>query len=261
MRSIFYSSHVRLCILAALCAFPSIAHSQLLLPIPDRASKEWRRISTDQESTTDVGVSSLVLEPNGLLRATFRIALSKAEEAAEKPGAKYKARVLTIQFDARKKAYRVFETTLLDSSEKAVYASEPNPAATWRPVVRSSSAYFSAALSLPPLGTWKVASSSDAHANTSTDGPLSVAVTMDRFQVGRNTCSKPSYESTSLTRDEVSKLTGLGSQGVQMAPEKVSVVKIKCDSPNLTSEIHILIPKSVDRAILVSGGNLFALER
>ena len=80
-------------ILAALCLMPSVGYSQLSLPIPDR-SKEWRRIYTDQESTTDVGVSTLVLEPNGLLRATFRISLSKSEEAAEKPGAKYKVRLL-----------------------------------------------------------------------------------------------------------------------------------------------------------------------
>ena len=138
-------------ILAALCLMPSVGYGQLSLPIPDR-SKEWRRIYTDQESTTDVGVSTLVLEPNGLLRATFRISLSKSEEAAEKPGAKYKVRLLTIQFDAWKKTYRVFETTLQDSSEKVVYASGPNSAAAWKPLARSSNTYFTSALALPPLG-------------------------------------------------------------------------------------------------------------
>jgi hypothetical protein len=249
-------------ILTALCLMPSALYSQgLSLPLPDRNNKEWRRINTGQDSTTDVGVSTLVLEPNGIFRATFRIELSKSEEASEKPGAKYKTRLMTIQFDSRKKTYRTFETKLLDSSDKVVYESGPTSTSTWRPLVRSSYTYFSAAVSLPPLGLWKVASSSDSQ-TISADGAFSVATTMDRFQVGRNTCSAPNYESTSMTRDEVAKLTGLGSQGdVQMAPEKVNVVKIKCDSPNLTSEIHILIPRSIDRAVLLSGGTLYALEK
>src|SRR6186713_745693 len=114
-------------LLAALCVLPSIGYGQgLSLPIPEKNSKEWRRINTGQDSTTDIGVASLVLEPNGLFRATFRISLSKSEEAAEKPGAKYKTRLLTIQFDTRKTAYRIFETSLLDSSDKVVYASGPN---------------------------------------------------------------------------------------------------------------------------------------
>jgi len=260
MSSQFYIRHLPFFLLAALCVMPSVAYSQLSLPIPDR-NKEWRRIYTDQESTTDVGVSTLVLEPNGLLRATFRISLSKSEEAAEKPAAKYKVRLLTIQFDARKKAYRGFETTLLDSSEKVVYASGPNSAAIWKPLARSSNAYYTAALALPPLGLWKVASSSDSQ-TTSTDSAFSVAATMDRFQLGRNTCSSPSYESASMTNGELAKLTGLSSSSdLQLASEKVNVVKIKCDSPNLSSETQILILKSGDRAILLSGGTLYALEK
>ena len=253
--------YLRFFLLAALCLMPSIGYGQLSMPIPDR-NKEWRRISTDQESTTDVGVSTLMLEPNGILRTTFRIGLSKSEDAAEKPGARYKTRMLTIQFDSRKKAYRVFETTLLDSSEKVVYSSGPNPAAVWRPLARSSNTYFTAALALPPLGTWKVTSSSDTEAMTSASGPLSIAMTMDRFQVGRTTCSTPSYESASMTRDEAAKLTGLSPNGIQETDENVNVVKIKCESPTLTSEIQFLIlRRTADRAILLSGGNLYALEK
>jgi len=241
-----------------------VSYSQdLSLPIPHRTSKEWPRINTGQDSTTDIGASTLVLEPNGLLRATFRISLSKSEDAAEKPGAKYKVRLMTIQFDSRKSVYRIFETTLLDSSEKVVYASGPNPAGTWRPLVRSSqtyNTYYSAALNLQPLGLWKVSSTSDPQAIAPAD-QSSVAITINRFQVGSNTCSMPSYESTTMTIDELAKLTGLSTSRVQIADEKANIVKIKCESPNLTSEIHILILKSIDRAMLVSGGNLFALER
>ena len=73
-------TNFRFLLLAALCLMPSLGYGQLSMSIPDR-NKEWRRISTDQESTTDVGVSTLMLEPNGLLRSTFRIGLSKSEDA------------------------------------------------------------------------------------------------------------------------------------------------------------------------------------
>ena len=265
MRSIFYTHHFRLCILATFFALPFVGYGQSIsLPIPERTAKEWRRINAGEDSATDIGVSTLVLEPDGLFRATFRISLSKSEEAAEKPGAKYKARLLTIQFDPRKPAYRIFETTLLDSSDKVVYASGPVSAGAWRALVRTSQAYniyYSAALDLPPLGLWKLASSSNAQAVAPGD-TLSVATKLDRFQVGRGTsCSKPSYESASMTREELAKLTGLATNSFQLSDERVNVVKIKCDSPNLTSETHILILKSIDRAILLSGGDLYALEK
>jgi hypothetical protein len=265
MRSKFYSFYFRPCLLAVVCVLPSVGHGQSLsLPIPDRTSKEWRRINTETDSTTDIGVSTLVLEPNGLFRTTFRISLSKAEEAAEKPGAKYKVRLLTIQFDSRHTAYRICETTLLDSSDKIVYASGPMSGRSWRPLVRTSqtyNTYYYAASNLSPLGVWKVTSSSNLQSTGSSGRPLWVATTMDRFEVGRNRCSTPSYESAPMTKGELSKLSGLGPDSFQTPGDKVNVVKIRCDSPNLVSEVHLLIMNSIDKALLVSGGDLFALEK
>jgi hypothetical protein len=258
MRSMFHMRHFWFYILAALCLMPSVGFSQgLSLPIPDR-TKEWRRISTDQSSTTDIGFSTLLLEPHGLIRATFRIELSKSEEVAGKPGAKYKTQLLTIQFDSRKKAYRIFETTLQDSSGKVVHSSGPNSAGTWKQIARSAYTFYEAALNLPPIGNWTVASSSDPQATVS---DAQVAVRPERFQVGRNTCSLPSYESTLMSRDELAKLTGLAPNAFQLDLERINVVKIKCDSPGLTSESHILILKSVDRAVLLSGGELYSLAK
>ena len=64
-----------------------------------------------------------------------------------------------------------------------------------------------------------------------------------------------------MTREEVAKLTGLPLNNVELSSEKVNVVKIKCESANLTSEVHIFIPRAADRAILLSGGTLFALMK
>jgi hypothetical protein len=70
----------------------------------------------------------------------------------------------------------------------------------------------------------------------------------------------PSYESTTMTLDELAKLTGLSTSRVQIADEN----EHRQDQMRI-AESHFrypyLILKSIDRAMLVSGGNLFALER
>jgi hypothetical protein len=256
MRSIVHITIAALGVVVALFLQPPELRGQNLLNLfPDRV-KDWQRLSTEQDSTTDVGVRSLVLEPNGLFRATFRIQLGKAEKAPEKPDAKYKTRLMTIQFDYRKRAYRIVETTLLDSTEKVVFTSGQLTDAPWKP--GSGGSFYSAASQLSPLGSWRVMSTSEAEASQSI---YQVMIEVNRFQVGRTGCTGPDYESTSMTREEIAKLTGLPISAFQMSAEKVNVVKIKCSSPDLASEIHILVPTALDRAILLSGGTLYTLQR
>jgi hypothetical protein len=255
MKPLIHISTSLLTILTLLGFLSVSASSQNLLDLIPERSKEWKRLSTEQDSYTDVGVSSLVLEPHGILRATFRTRLSKLERAPEKPDVKYKTRLMTLQFDSRKDMYRIFETTLLDSSEKAVYESGQLTTGAWKPT--SGGAFLTAASYLPPLGNWSVTSSSDNQRNDVTG----VSLVLERFQIGRTTCSLPSYESTSISREELAKLTGLAASKIQPSVEKVNVIKMTCDSLTLTSEIHYLIPRGVNRAILLSGGTLFSLQQ
>ena len=256
MRSLFHLTIVTLGLLIALCIQPSNLRGQNILDLfPDRV-KDWQRLSTEKDSSTDVGIRSLVLEPNGLFRATFRIQLAKAEKAPEKPDAKYKTRLMTIQFDSRKRMYRIVETTLLDSSEKVVYTSGQLTDAPWRR--GDGGSFYSAAIQLPPLGQWKVMSTSDSE---SSENIYSVTTEVDRFYVGRTSCTGPDYESTLMTREEIAKLTGLPIKAFPMSDEKVNVVKIKCSSLNPASEIHILVPRALNSAILLSGGILYTLQK
>ena len=160
---------------------------------------------------------------------------------------------MTLQFDSRKKMYRIFEKTLLDASDKTLYESGQLTSGDWKPT--SGGAFFTAASYLPPLGNYSVVSTSERSDVTG------VAVGLDRFQIGRTTCSLPSYESTSLSREELAKLTGLPTSINELSDEKVNVIKMKCDSPNLTSEVHFLIPRAANRAMLLSGGTLFSLQQ
>ena len=255
---LLFRIHILAAVFAVLWLLPSPLKAQpnLLELFPDRKS-EWKRLSTDDNSTTDVSVSSLVFESNGIFRATFRIQVGKPERAIEKPGIKYKTRMMTLQFDSRKNAYRTFETILLDSSKKVVYESGKLVDAPWIP--GQAGIFYRAASKLSPLGLWSVVSSSDSVASGHITG---LTTQLDRFQIGRTSCSVPDYESVSMTRDEFAKLSGIRTAAsiVDMSTDKENAVKIKCSTSNLTSEVHFLILKSLDRAILLSGGELYVLE-
>ena len=253
---LLFRIHILAAVFAALWVLPSPLKAQPnLLELFPKGTKEWQRVSTDADSTTDVGAQTLILEPNGIFRATFRIQLGKSERAPEKPDVKYKTRLMTVQFDSRKNVYRIFETILLDSTGKEVYTSGQLTDSAWK---KGSGFFYGAAANLSPLGDWKVISSSETGA---TERVTRITTQLDRFEVGRMTCSPPDYESASMTREELVKAAGVWAGNIEMSNEKVNVVKIKCSSPKLASEIHTLVLKSLDRAILLSGGAVYGLER
>jgi hypothetical protein len=271
MRSLSQISILVCHLLIALCVSASFAQQNLLDLLPDR-QKEWRRIITEADSNIDVSTSSLLLEPNGRLRATFRYRLSKQENAFEKPGAKYKTRLETLQFDTRENTYRVIETTLLDSSEKVVYASGLHMTRDWKPIRgRTAGRFYQTAVALPPLGAWTVVAahypdgtvprSNNEHPTTTPLIRSRVDTRVDQFEVGRNACSTPSYESASFRDDEFVKWTGFTLKDMGFSTNNVDAIKIKCESPGRSSEIHLLLLASVDRAKLLSGGVVLDLEK
>jgi hypothetical protein len=270
MRSRFQVSIPACLLLIALCSSPSFAQNILEL-FPER-DKEWRRVSTETDAVIHVNTGSLVLESNGRIRATFRFRLGKKEKAVEKAGAYYKTRLETIQFDTREQTYRFIETTLLDGDGKIVYASGPVTTRSWKPIAgRTVAQFYNVAVELPPLGAWTVVA---ARYPDGTTPPLDnnppnapplvssrVNTRVNQFGVGRNSCKTPSYESTSFRGDEFAKWTGFTLQDAGISTEKVDAIKIKCETGDRISEIHVLLIASVARAKLLSGGVLLDLEK
>jgi hypothetical protein len=271
MRSRFQISILAYLLLIALCSSSSFAQQNILELFPER-DKEWRRVSTATDAVIHVNTRSLVLESNGRIRATFRFRLGKKEKAVEKPGAYYKTRVETIQFDTREQTYRFIETTLLDGDGKIVYASGPVTTRAWKPIGgRTVGQFYRVAVELPPLGAWTVVAARypdgttpPSDKNTPNAPPLvssRVNTRVDQFGVGRNTCNTPSYESAPLQGDEFAKWTGFTLKDAGISTETVDAIKIKCESSDRISEIHILLIASVARAKLLTGGVILDLEK
>ena len=231
--------------------------------------KEWQRVITSQDSNIEISSSSLVLGPNDLFSAKFRTILSKSEQAYEKPGVKYKTRLETIQFDAKKQVYRILETSLLDSSEKPVLTFAPQRE-VWKPIGQTAGKLYGAASILPPLGAWRVTgiryadgkpvSSEDDAQFTKLYGS-DITVRMERFGIGREVCSAPNYESGSLTDAEFAKWTNRSLKEVGFAAGKIDALKIRCEPKGGSSELHFLFLGPADTATLLSGGALFDLEK
>ena len=260
-------------ILLALSLLPAFAYGQNILDLLPERKNEWQRVSTDTYGVIDVNTSSLVLETNGRIRATFRTTLSKQEQLVEKPGTKYKIRLDTFQFDSREGTYRLIETDLLDSRGNVVYASGMNTTGAWKPLHgRSAGQFYQTAIALPPLGAWTVVAARypDGTVPRSKDddpsGPTllrsRVMTELHNFEVpGEKRCTTPSYESASLKNDEFAKWTGFSLKDAGFVTDKVDAIKIRCASSDLTSEIHVLLFTAANRATLLSGGVLLDLER
>ena len=271
MRSWFQIHILARLLMMALCSSSSFAQQNILELFPER-NKEWRRVSTEADAVIHVNTKSLVLESDGRIRATYRFRLGKKEKAVEKPGAYYKTRLETIQFDTREQTYRFIETTLLDGDGKIVYASGPVTTRAWTPLAgRTIGQFYNAAVELPPLGAWTVVAARYPDGTTPPSGnktpnatPLvssRVNTRVDRFEVGRNSCKTPSYEPGSLRGDEFAKWTGFTLKDAGISTEKVDAIKIKCESGDSISEIHVLLIASVARAKLLTGGVLLDLEK
>ena len=246
------------------------ANGQNLLDLlPRDPQKEWQRIVTGPDSTTDLSTQSLVLEPNGIFRAKFRTTFSKSEKSFEKPGVKYKTRLETIQFDSRKYLYRILGSALLDSSEKPVFTADVP--GDWRPVRgRTAGVLYSAASRLGPLGWWTVVGVRyfDGVTASPEDDPdlaqlkgRGVTTQLEKFEVGKVTCSPPSYEMRSIRNDEFAKATGRSLRAAGFSGDQLESLLIKCQPIGGSSELHILVFGPNDQATLLSGGVLLDLEK
>ncbi len=260
------------CFLALLSLSPTLTAGQIINPlvIGDRnQNKEWQRVITAQASNIEISSSSLILGPGGLFSAKFRTILSKSEEAYEKPGVKYKTRLETIQFDSKKGAYRIVETTLLDSSEKPVLTYAPKME-TWKAVGPTAAKLYGAAVVLPPFGIWRISGiryADGKSASAENDAQFEklygsdITVRLERFSIGREVCSTPSYESGSLSDAEFAKWMGRSLKDVGFAGEKINALKIRCETKAGSSELHFLFTGPTDTATLLSGGALFDLAK
>lgn len=231
----------------------------------------WLRVITDEESVIDVNRSSLVLEPNRVIRAEFRTQLSKPEVVPGKLGVKYQTRLDSIQFSLTDNRYRIAKSNLLDASGKTVMLYSTTDANKWKSRGgRTASRLFSAAGQLPPFGVWRVVtyryasgelpSVQDPPELTSLVGS-DILFSLDRVVVRNETCSSPVFDPKAITNEEFVKRLGSSITSLGIASGKLEAILVACKSrTNLPVQTFVLrLPGN--KALMLWDGVFLEMER
>ena len=122
--------------------------SLLLIPAVLFAAQDqkekWERVYTGEDSIIEINLSNVTfVQYNASRQVTFayntgrvafRTVYSKPEALKDTPGAKYKNRRETIEFNCAANRYRLHEATLLDEKGKIVKVIAWDPSAEWREI-------------------------------------------------------------------------------------------------------------------------------
>jgi hypothetical protein len=261
----FFNRHncaqAMLIVIFVLLFFPSSAKPQ------DRKS-DWQRVITGEGFNIFVDKNSLVLLPDNGLSAKYKTELSKLESMGGKSGSKYKTRLETIQFSAKKGEYLVSNTVLLDSSGKIVSSSAGD---NWKPIRKGSgSTMYYAATQLHPFGRYKVASyrytdgtpkkEDDSFGLASLVGS-NIYLLWDRISIGKLTCYSPSFEHRSLSNDEFLKKIGSSARSFGIDSNKIEALFIQCTSETKYPSFSVFLPTADAKYLMLWEGVFVSLER
>jgi hypothetical protein len=230
---------------------------------------QWRRVYTAQDFVTDIGVTSLELQPSYIVRARFRTILSQAESLREQPDKKYKTRVETIDFRLTANEYRVYELILLDGSGKAVWSYAPGSSENWRPYKPDGMMrrLLESALHLQPFGEWKVVNYRFVEGPSGSEQELQrlvgtrVRVGVNRVEVGAKICSQPAFESKRVNDAEFGKQFGVSLRAVGVQESEVQTVAIKCKSEEWTPPRSLLVKVETGQMLMLWDGVFLVLKR
>lgn len=212
----------------------------------------WLRISTDEDSVTEIDRESLVLGPSYLVSAKYRNVLSAMKPVPGVSGVQYKTRLDTIQFDTQTFSYRISESVFLDGSDKPVWSfANDDLKAGWRRL-RSGSArkLFSAASQLRPFGRWKVVS----YRYATGEGPASddppelrqligrhIILGLDQLFVGNSNCPGSTVQAQSISDSEMFKKFGTTFKDLDIPSDTVNVMRMECSVANREYPPYVLV--------------------
>jgi hypothetical protein len=257
------------------CVFPSAVLLVFLLCGPSllsaqQAKDKWQRVYTGAESIIEINTSSLKFEPDYIIRAQFRTVLSHAETLPGTSDTKYKSRLETIDFKLNDGRYRIFETSLLDSSGKELQWYSTNQMREWR-VLKAGGVtekLFIAAFALPPFGVWKVVAYRLADGVPKGSEPrelekligVRVILQPNRAEVGADVCSSPAFENKRAANEELFRelAATLKSLGVSQSAEMIT---ISCKTSGWQPPQSLLVKVREGEMLMLWEGVFLVLKR
>lgn len=231
---------------------------------------KWQRVYTGDDSLIEVNSFSLALERDHVLRADFRIILSRPENLTVSQGAKYKSRIETIRFKLNENHYRLCETTWFDAKGTQLHSYMP-ATEEWRVMKRGGvmERLFDSASTLSTFGSWKVIGYrfADKSPTNTTDAGLEkmvgtiVQLQRNRAEVGGKVCSSLAYEDERVSREELDRKLGIRLEAIGINANYVDTTTVKCEGGGWTTPRSLLIKVKEGEMLMLWSGVFLDLKR
>jgi hypothetical protein len=234
-------------------------------------ANRWLRVFTEEESIIDIDRLSLALEQEQVIKAQFRTTFLRPKVVLGKSVIEFQARFDSIQFDVRKRRYRVTESKFLDASGKVVSSYASSAATDWKPLWgRTGNRLFNAASQLRPFGVWNVVSYRYASGEPASESdPVElksligsqVLFKLDRVVAGKETCAAPRLEVRTVTDEEYARRIGSPLKAVGIHADKIDAVIINCEAEGASPSKTIMLRVADGKITMLWDGVFLELER
>jgi len=231
-----------------------------------QAKDKWQRLYTGEGSIIELNVANTRFEPSYVLRVEIRTTFSDPQKVSRTSNETYKTRLETIDFKLNDKRYRLFETTVLDSSGRMLSSYQFTPADEWRVIKPNSfmDRLFDTLRALPPFGNWMVKSyrfaDGGAKATRELDQLIGTPVRLspDQAAVGTKICSFPAYEDKHATKEELARELGTDSLGIVTG--YLGSISVKCTGDGWAPPQSLLIRATGDEMLMLWEGVFLVLK-
>jgi hypothetical protein len=231
-----------------------------------QAMDKWQRLYTGEGSIIELNVSRTRFEPSYVMRAEIRTTFSEPQKVSRTSAETYKTRLETIDFKLNDKHYRLFETTILDSSGRMLNSYKTTPVDEWRVIKPNSmmDRLFAALRMLPPFGNWVVKAYRFADGGSKSTRELDrligtpVRLSPDQAAVGTKICSFPAYEDKHSSKEEIARELGTDSLGIVTA--YLGSISVKCTGDSWIPTHSLLIRTTGDEMLMLWEGVFLVLK-
>ena len=234
-----------------------------------QTTEKWERVYTGEGVVIHINVSSVKFEPDRILRAQYRTALSKAETLRGTPSAKYKSRLETIDFKLNEGRYRFSDITLLDPDSRVLHSYTMTVPGDWR-IIKAGGVterLFQAACLYSLFGNWKTVAYRWPEGTPGGTTPhaerligTKVRLYSDAAEVGVRVCDSPAYESKRAARDELLRDLGIDVKALGIKGEYVETINIKCEGSGWQPPSSLLLKISDGEMLMLWDGVFLVLK-
>jgi len=236
-----------------------------------KATEQWLRVITGEDSIIEVDRTSLILEPNDTIRASFKTSSIAQESVPGRPDLHFQTRIDQIQFDLKNNRYRVANSTFLNAKSEKIFASSPNGETDWKWISGTTSRKLrNAAALLAPFGAWNISSYRYplGGSPSENDPPELKSLIGTQLRIilfgtvkGPTVCSVRNFELFSVDNEQSTRLFGASLTDLKIPAAKVEAIRFKCTFPNATPQEAVMLILTSNKALILWDGVFLETER